>query len=389
MKMKKVLFVAPSLKAGGIERALVNQINSLDFDKYDVYLYLFSETGSYINQINRNVHIVCSNFVMSCIGKSRVEARKHFTMALMRAILALIARLIGSLRLFNILYKMMPNIGPFDWAISYVHNGNDRSLYYGANKFVIEKVKACKKIAWIHSDYVGLNMRTQASDDEYRKMDCVVNVTNFMKRRFDELKLVPLDKSFTVYNRINSDEMICESLSPFKKEQNRFIIITTGRVESRKGTYKLCVIAKRLVEKGDDFRWYFIGDGVDMKKCSEFVQANNLERYVCFLGSLDNPYPYVKNSNLYVSASETETFGYSIVEALTFNVPVVALKYDAIGEILENGNNGVICETLDSMCDEIHKNITNPQNYYDLKQKAKLLMDYNLMNDVQFEEVLK
>ena len=58
LRKKKLLFVIPSLDAGGAEKSLVNLLNLLDFGKYEVDLFLFSYNGVFMKQLPREVRIL-------------------------------------------------------------------------------------------------------------------------------------------------------------------------------------------------------------------------------------------------------------------------------------------------------------------------------------------
>ena len=70
---KKLLFTAYSLDIGGIESALVNLLNYIDYDKYEVCLVLEKMSGDLLKKVNKNVQIsefrVSNNKNIICIKK--------------------------------------------------------------------------------------------------------------------------------------------------------------------------------------------------------------------------------------------------------------------------------------------------------------------------------
>lgn len=156
--MKKILFVAQSLKIGGIERALVEQLNALDSSKYEVDLFLFSCSGPYCKDLSPNVRILRSNWLLEIVGKTQKETKNNWIAYIVRLCCSLLARIMGSKRLFTLIYRFSTKFKGYDTAISYVHDGSNKSLYYGCNLFVLKNVTAKERIAWIHSDYVGLKL---------------------------------------------------------------------------------------------------------------------------------------------------------------------------------------------------------------------------------------
>ena len=51
---KKLLFAAYNLDLGGIEKALINLLNLIDYNKYEVTLVLEKKEGIFLNQLNNN-----------------------------------------------------------------------------------------------------------------------------------------------------------------------------------------------------------------------------------------------------------------------------------------------------------------------------------------------
>ena len=388
MKKKiKILFVAQSLKIGGIERALVDQLNALDCSKYDIDLLLFSQTGEYLQELKSHIKLLNSNYFLNIVGKTQAESKQNIICYCVRGFFSIIAKIIGSKRLYDFFFKFIKKRGVDDIAVSYVHDGSLKGLYYGCNNFVLEKVRAKRKIAWIHSDYVGVGMNCKERDKLYSQFDNVVNVSQAMKDKFDTLKIVPTVKSKVVYNRIDEEKIKNKAREVIKIPLHKFRIVSVCRIEDMKGISQLCEIAKKLKEQGCDYVWYFVGKGNKLDECKRYVNENDLNDYVVFTGALSNPYPYIKAANVFVSGSLTETFGLSIFEAVALNIVVVAKRYDAIDEVL-NDSNGIVVDTFEEIYVSLYKLYSDKHFYSEKKQKVHPLMDYNKLNVQQFEQLL-
>lgn len=384
--MLKILFVAQSLKIGGIERALVEQVNSLS-ETADVYLFLFTG-GAFVQDLNENVKIINSNYILRCIGKTKNESKNNMFTFLVRNILAVFAKVFGSKPLFNCIFRFTKTLRGYDYAVSYFNDHSPRSLCYGCNRFVLQNVYSAKKIAWIHSDYLNSGLNTDENREIYKKMDIVVNVSNSMKTKFDQLHIVSPEKSYLVYNRINQSNIINKANKSTVYENDNFTIVTIGRLEPLKGTLDLLHIAKRLSDEKFNFKWFFVGDGVLMQFCQSFISENKISDKVVLIGNIDNPYPYLSNADLFVSGSKIETFGLSIIESLVLNIPVISLRYEAIDEVL-NDSNGVVVNSYEEIYNCIKQFYTHRQELVILKQKSSILMDYNSLNNKQIESIFK
>ena len=73
-----------------------------------------------------------------------------------------------------------------------------------------------------------------------------------------------------------------------------------------------------------------------------------LQNDVAFLGFEENPYPYLKQSDIFVSTSLSEGLSYVICEALVLGIPVVATKTSGGMELLEDGKYGILAEHDDA-----------------------------------------
>lgn len=380
---KKILFVAQSLKVGGVERALVEQVNELSQTE-DVTLFLFARTGEYLTELKEEVNLICGNWILNCIGRTRRESRINPFVYFIRNGCAYWVKMFGMKPIYKFLFTFTKRFIGYDIAISYVNDQSKYSLYGGCNQFVINNVSAKKKIAWIHSDPRRLE---QDCLSDYAKFDLIVNVSQTMKSEFDKLKIVPNEKSVCVYNRLNVEDIVAKSniANPYGNQGLK--ILTVGRLEELKGTKDLLMIAKRLVDDNIDFTWYFLGDGVLYSFCEEYIHKNRMKRNVVLLGKKNNPYPYIAHADVCVSGSQTETFGISIIEALLLKTPVIALKYSAIDEVLDS-SNGIVCQSYDDIYHTLRE-LGGDFNSQGILLPPKLLIDYNNLNNVQINKILK
>ena len=381
-KRKHILFVGLSLKVGGIESALVEQVNALDKTVYDIDLFLFHRGGEYLQYVSPEVNVLKTNLVLSSMAMTNDEAKQHKVSFIIRTIMYLLSKIIGNRRLYSVVFGFMKNLKGYDVAVSYFHDGNSKGLYYGSNLFVLDKVDARKKIAWIHSDPKLMKADSEDNRGLYRRFDTVVNVS------FDKMGIVEMQRSKVVYNRYDEQRIIRLAKDNIYINQGKVNLVTVGRLEHYKGTMELLNIARHLKEHGQDFIWFFIGTGCQEQEAKKYVSDNDLNDYIVFTGQVANPYPYIKQAGLMVSGSLTETFGLSILEALILNTPVAAYRYDAIDEVVHNGVNGIVANTFEDLYQQISELLSDKNRLSVLKTSAKPLLDYNTLNISQIKEVL-
>lgn len=392
-KMKKILFILRSLATGGVERAFTNQVNALDRSKYDITVLTFANKGVLISELPSYVHIKHAGFLLDCVSKSFSESKQTLLTFIIRNILAVLVKYLGSRHIFRILFFNIKIRDYYDYVIAYQNDLDASSLYYGCNLFALTSVCAkSKKIMWMHSDYSQIRKKIVTEEPIYQKFDYIINVSAIMKYKFDKLGIVPVSKSKVVYNYIPCKNII--ELSDILPDSvlyhmdNVFKIISVCRMDKQKSVYELCCLAAKLHHNRIKFQWIFCGAGPELKRCRKYVHDHGLDQCVYFLGEVLNPYPYVKNADIFVSGSILESFGMSIAEALVLKTPVIALQYEAINEVVRNNINGIVVSDFGEMFVAIKRCFSSEAFYDNLKRSTKLLKDYNRLNNMQFEELL-
>jgi N-acetylgalactosamine-N,N'-diacetylbacillosaminyl-diphospho-undecaprenol 4-alpha-N-acetylgalactosaminyltransferase len=94
-----------------------------------------------------------------------------------------------------------------------------------------------------------------------------------------------------------------------------------GRLSSEKRFITLIKVLKKL---DNNIELILIGEGEESKNLKNYAYANKLEKRVHLLGKKNNPFKYIKQSNLFVLASEGEGFPNVIIEAMICSTPIVS-----------------------------------------------------------------
>ena len=364
--MKKILFVSDSTRVGGIQKSLINMLNNIDYSKYDVSLFLFNDKNT--EEINKNVRILPSIEILRIIGSTSSELKKtNIWKYFFRRFLSLCCYVLGSNIVFSIIYKSIKIDEEFDIAISYSNNVSNRSLYFGYNKLVIEKVKSRLKKCWVHIDYTN-RKRNFNEVKEYKKMDNIILVSKSCKKSFDNIYPEFKNKTSVVYNIVEQKDIgRMSKLEKVDFDYSTFNIISIGRIEANKNFEDQLIIAKKLKDNGIKFKWYVIGNGVDFLKIQREISELDIDDVFTLIGEKKNVYPYIKEASLLVSTSLSESFGLTIAEALMLKVPVIALKYPALEEIIKKD---YICNNLKELYERIFLLITNKNKYNSYKKNS-------------------
>ena len=215
------------------------------------------------------------------------------------------------------------------------------------------------KIAWIHSDNIGV---MPVSTDklqlylEYRKIVCVSEFTkgNFIFK-YPSLK----DRVCAIHNIFDQQDIVRKSKQKIDDKRFKtdlYTIITVGRISYIKQLSQLPAVAFKLKNMGAQFRWYIIGggnEGGEKERLDEELAKYNLNDMFVLLGNKPNPYPYFREADLLVTNSSSEACPMIFNEAKILGLSIVSNNFGSAYEFL-NSNEGDIITTTDNMAEVIY-----------------------------------
>lgn len=126
-----------------------------------------------------------------------------------------------------------------------------------------------------------------------------------------------------------------------------FHLLMISRLEPVKNIEGVLNVLPRLVKENNKIKLTIAGTGSSEKGLKEQVKDLGLENFVNFAGFIDDPYPYLFNSDLYILNSFTEGFSNSLVEAMYSKTPSLSTKVGAAPEFIKDGINGFLVEPDD------------------------------------------
>lgn len=119
-------------------------------------------------------------------------------------------------------------------------------------------------------------------------------------------------------------------------------------------------LQKKLKAKGIQFKWFAIGDGRDRQKLEKLIKQSDLSNSFILLGRRDNPYPYIKNCDLYIQFSRHEGYGLSVLEARVLDKPIIVSDLPVFKEQIKNKQNGIVAhfneDDLFNSIEELYEN---------------------------------
>lgn len=336
---KKILFVCYGLGIGGIETCLVNLLNVMPEEEFQIDVLLMNPEYDSKENVKTNVQYIDSfRYVMNTTDTMH-EIREHG----------------GILRnpckffmycCFRILVKLHKNAWkafrrlPKHYDIAVAYSQNDYSPYY-----VIDKVEADKKIMWYHNGaYEAKEKKYHRDQKYYREFDKVVAVSSDCKRMlqkkfdFSEGQLVVLHNICDADNVLKkSKEFVPESFS--KKD---FHIVTVGRMTSEKGADLAVEACKEICRNNSNIQWHWVGDGNQRQYIETKILQYGLQNNFILEGTQKNPYPYMKYADIYVQPSYYEAYSTTITEAKILEKPIIATDVGGMRDQLTDEWTGLI-----------------------------------------------
>lgn len=361
--MKKILIVMDSMRIGGIQQSLVNFLNCIDYNKCKIDLFLFNNNLNY--EINKNVNIINSKWLLNTVSTSRADAKKNGIIKyIVRMFFSMLTKFLGAPIVFNFIFLFEKKLTNYDVAMSFTNNVNEKSVFFGCNKFVLDKVEAKKKISWLHTDYNII--KSKYNSKEYKKFDKIIAVSKFGANTL--IKNIPeLSKKITVIHNLIIDSEIYDKANKFVPnfEKSKFNIVCVGRLDANKNQIEQLKILQKLNLEGiENIKLYLIGDGPEKINLEKFIKENNLNN-VEITGYVSNPLPYLKNSNLCISTSLVESYSMALLESLILNIPTIVLNNEACKEIINN--QFMIANTIDELYIKLKSVIEDKKTYEKLK----------------------
>lgn len=346
---KKILVIGITMAAAGSEKSFLSFArHAIDYNKYEVDLLLAKKTGDFLSQIPKEIRVLEMGddgeiFLINRDNALKIIARRYLLKNPFR-VFGLLPYIIrrktaqtpsekdfASNRIWVELLKKMPDRdGEYDAALAY---WGDHTMFY-----MCDKVKAKKRIAWLHFDYANPPREDALYLHYFSKCDKVITVSEKIEHSLKNALPEIAEKVVTVENIVDADEILCLAKEPcdFGDDFDGIRLLTVGRICHQKG-YDMAIPAiARLIAEGYQIKWYIIGDGdcADKEMLRELMKKHDIENRIIFLGIKQNPYPYIKACDIYLQPSRHEGKPIAVEEAKILKKPIVVTDFSSAREQL-------------------------------------------------------
>ncbi len=367
---KKILFVYDSMITGGTSTALLSLFNSIDLEKYEINLLLYTNTGDLITEVPDFVNILQpahkgSRFLTS--GQQKI-IRTVFNGSLFKAIKTFIKYKNtpkGNLRYILMHYGMKAQVSVsrsidehYDYAIGFMEGWSNQ---YVASK----KINASKKFVWIHPQYKSCYLIPEIDRKNFDRVDGIVLVSEDCKNQFFEFFPDFKHKTNVVPNILSSQlikNKADKQTVDIKKAKINFCTVCRCDIKV-KGLDRLLKAFYELKQQGlcSDVLWHFIGGGAEFEQFKQQVEQLGLNDTVVLYGNQSNPLSYLVNMDAFILASRYEGKPVAVTEAQILGLACLVTNYESASSQVEHGRTGLIMDnSYDGVCQALKSVLQNP-----------------------------
>ncbi len=365
--MKKILFVINTLGYGGAERALLDLLEVLEPEPYEISLFVLTGQGELAHALPNHVQLLNGDYqevsVLTKEGRTllaRSVLRAGIGKGLFLRRLPYLLRNIwqmqkaGKVLPDKLCWRLLADGAPrieevYDLAVAYLEGG--------ATYYVADHVTAKKKAAFVHIDYGAAGYGRDLDLDCYQSFDQIFTVSDEVKTHFLDVYPEYEEKVSVFHNLVNQDRIrrMAEQGNGFDDDFQGYRILTTGRLTWQK-RYDVAIQAMALLKKqcSVPIRWYVLGEGELRASLEQQIRDTGLEQDFILLGVKENPFPYYQHCDVYVHATGFEGKSIAIQEAQTLGKPILATDCSGNREQIVHGVDGFLCQlTPEAVSDQI------------------------------------
>lgn len=348
--MIKILFLIHDLGHGGAEKVLVNLVNNMDPQRFDITVMALFDGG-----VNRQ--FLKDHVRYNACFQYAIPGNSHYM------------KLLTPRQLHTWLIKEH-----YDIEVSYLEGPSARIISGCPHPDT-------KLVSWIHVEQHTQTVAAKAfrsyreSMDCYRRFHRTVCVSEYVKN--DLLTLYPgLSNVCVLYNTNETAQILEKSREAVEDgifRSGEIRLCGVGKLMPIKGFDRIARIHCRLRREGYPVHTYLLGEGPERQKIQSYIQSQGAENTFTLLGYHTNPYKYVAGCDVFLCASAAEGFSTAATEALIVGTAVCTVEVSGMKEMLGDNNEfGIVTENSEeALYAGIKSLLDDPQKLAHYKQMAK------------------
>ncbi|WP_273851271.1 glycosyltransferase [Guptibacillus spartinae] len=382
---KKLLFMVINMNVGGTEKALLNMISEMPKKEYEITILMLEKYGGFLDSIPEGVtveYIEGYNLLKNLLNNPPRQIimdhlrKGKLLKTLTYGAIFLLAKFFGERTLyFKYLLRKTPVLEK-DYDVAVAYAGPMDFISY----FVVNKIKAKKKLQWIHFDVSKIGFNRKFAKKTYRNFDSICTVSEEARKKI--ISAIPTyeNKIHTILNLVSPKSILDQSKKEggfSDKEFTGLRILTVGRLAPEKGQDIAILVLERLIRSGYNVKWYCLGEGKYKEKYEKLLSKLNLKDNFIFLGLDTNPYTYINQCDIYVQPSRYEGYCITVTEAKILRKPIITTDVNGAREQIIDGYNGLVVDIQENEVYEAVKKLIIDQSLRGKFTKALSDLDVN------------
>ena len=301
---KKIAFFQNDLDVGGIQKSAVNLMRNMDYDRFEMHLFLSKKQDFWNLDFPKELHI-------------------HYLNPTPR------------------FYSFVP----FDYALKHIHYDFPKDILFDLavdfNSYQCScavgalTVPARKRVMFIHND-VEIKYKNEwkyrvlwhCFKGKFKHFDAFVAGTASIIEPFRRLSGVTDKPYSSIHNFIDVEAIRKKAEEPTEVTVDESCVnfVALGRLVHQKGYDIMLNYFGDACKTRDDLRLYVIGDGEDREALEKQCEELGLKEKVFFLGSRSNPYCIMQKMDAFISTSRYEGHPLNIMDAMVIGLPLYCTK---------------------------------------------------------------
>lgn len=379
---------------GGAMTSLVNFLNALDTEKYEVDVMFYENEPDERYGIKPEITILPQGKTHRTFSASNI-CKKVFSLPYLVA------------KVREIYYKKVKKNKRRAVQIMSrqgckfsrrLESAYDVAIAYETNwclNYVMTRVKAQKKILWYHGDFEKSGMDLRIDRKAYDKADALVFVSESVAERYAQLYPQHKDKTVFVPNLLSADFVRSrnnESVElPFPEPEKYVKLLTVARVRfDDKGFDRAALVFSQLKKDGllEGVKWVIVGDGPNFDDLTVILHTFGLEDIIYLVGEKSNPIPYMAACDAFFLPSRHEGKPMAVTEAFIMGLPCVVAEYSSSFEQIRNGVDGIILEnSKEGLYTGLRDLLSSPGVLKELRKNVES-KDYGNEKDIRYFDKL-
>ena len=311
------LFI-PTLNPGGAERVTVNLANAFCAQGFQIDLVLLKSSGNFLKYLNPNIRVICLNSsrLLTCIGALIKYLRTNRPAVLLSGMLRpnIVALIASKLSCTGV-----PVVISEHTTVSY----------------------SLTQVSKLSAALLRVQMRAF-----YRYAEEIIGVSAGVAIDIVEILGANSNAIRIIHNPVIDKDLVSLSFEwpphPWLLNKTSPVILSVGRLTKAKD-YVTLIKSFNIMRSEQDARLIILGEGELRSELKALIAELGLTEFVSMPGYVENPYSYMRQSDLFVLSSQWEGFGNVLVEAMACNVPIVSTNCPSgPAEILEDGKWGTL-----------------------------------------------